>query len=390
MIAHSLIDTDRYKYTMMQLAYHHFPKADVEYHFKCRDEGVNLIPYMKEIEDELKHYCTLQLQADELDYMEHIGYKKTFLSFLKHFKPDFSYVSVERSHEEFGAIDIVVRGPWVETILFEIPVLYIVNEVYYRNTVVTDYNEGRRRLNLKISKVKELEAPLCNKLKIVEFGTRRRRSFEWQDEVVRTMKGSMPVQLVGTSNLYLAKKYDLAPKGTQAHEYWQACQVLGGNLRDFQKFALSKWIEEYKDDYLVALTDVLGVDPFFNDFGRFYAKAYDGLRHDSGDPFEFTNKALKHYEKLGIDPKSKEIMYSDGLNFDLVFKLLHSYHDKVNVSFGIGTNLTNDFNEKALSIVMKMTHCNGMPVAKLSDSPGKTMCKDIRYIEYLKYVFNIK
>ncbi|MCP4131361.1 MAG: nicotinate phosphoribosyltransferase, partial [bacterium] len=218
---------------------------------------------------------------------------------------------------------------------------------------------------------------------------RRRRSGEWQQQVIGTLAAEVPGNLTGTSNVYFAKKYNLRPIGTMAHEFLQASQALGVRLVDSQKFAFENWVQEYRGDLGIALSDVVGMDAFLRDFDLYFCKLFDGARHDSGDPYEWCDKLLAHYKKMGIDPKTKTAVFSDGLNFELARDLAKKYNGQIRIAFGIGTNLTNDFGEKALQIVIKMTECNGQPVAKISDSPGKSMCKDESFIKYVKKVFNI-
>ena len=199
----------------------------------------------------------------------------------------------------------------------------------------------------------------------------------------------MPQYFKGTSNVLLARDLGLVPIGTMAHEYLQTFQTLGVRLRDFQSAALEDWVQEYRGDLGIALTDVVGMDAFLADFDLYFAKLFDGLRHDSGDPFVWGEKALAHYAKLRIDAHTKRLVFSDGLDFDKSFALYRHFADRTQLGFGIGTNLTNDMGLKPLHIVMKLTHCNGQPVAKLSDSPGKTLCDDETFLAYLRQVFNV-
>lgn len=387
-IIQSLLDTDLYKLTMMQVVLHHFPGADVEYRFQCRSKDINLMPLMDEIKSEIKKLCTLRFTDSELDYLSDIYYLKSdFIQFLKLFQMNEDYVTV--NEDDKGQLGIKISGPWLQTILFEVPILAIVEEVYTRNLFSeVDFELGQKKLKEKTDFINNHS--LGNKLKIMEFGTRRRFSRDWQEKVLRHLKQNVEKTLVGTSNVYYAKELDIAPLGTMAHEYFQAFQALGPRLIDSQKEALDVWAKEYRGDLGIALTDVVGMDAFIRDFDRYFAKLFDGLRHDSGDPFEWSRKMLAHYQKLGIDPMTKSLVFSDGLDIPLAFKLLDEFHNEINIVFGIGTNLTNDVGIEPLSIVIKMTRCNGQPVAKISDSPGKTVCEDEGYLTYLKTVFEIK
>lgn len=370
---------------MMQIALHQFPGAMVEYRFKCRTEGVDLKPYADEIRKEVDHLCRLRLTRDELHYLSDISFFKVdFIEFLRIFQlnPEFVEINIE---PEFV---ITIRGPWVHTILFEVPILAIVSEVFYRNTQPQpNYDEGKKRLRDKIAFLKQQTA--VEGFKFTEFGTRRRFSGHWQEQIIHDLQAQLHENLVGTSNVLYAKKFGLKPIGTMAHEYLQACQSLGPRLAYSQIFALEKWAEEYRGELGIALSDVYGIDAFIRDFDLFFCKLFDGARHDSGDPFEWGEKLLAHYEKLNIDTKTKTFVFSDGLSFDLAIQLFKQFHERVNVMFGIGTYLTNDLGYPALQNVIKMVYCNGQPVAKVSDSPGKTMCPDASYLAYLKQVFKI-
>ena len=387
-IIRSLLDTDLYKLTMMQVVLHHFPAAEVEYSFKCRTENVGLMPLASEIRDEIDALCELKFTENEIHYLGSIYYLKSdFVQFLKLFQLNRSYVRIGKDEE--GQLEIKIVGPWLHTIMFEVPVLAIVEEVFARHHHAdVDLKEGQRRLIEKTELIKS--HPLGEKLKLMEFGTRRRFNRKWQKHVIEHLNRSVESNLVGTSNVYYAREIGLTPLGTMAHEYLQAFQALGPRLIDSQKTALDIWAKEYRGDLGVALTDVVGVDAFLRDFDRYFSKLFDGVRHDSGCPFEWARKMIGHYEKLGIDPKTKTLVFSDGLDIPLAFELLAEFHEVTNVVFGIGTNLTNDVGVKPLSIVLKMTQCNGQPVAKISDSPGKTMCKDEEYLTYLRKVYEIE
>lgn len=383
----SLLDTDLYKFTMQQTVYHQFPNAqEVEFHFKCRTKDVNLVQHIPEINRQLDWLCQLNFQQEELNYLRSLRYVKSdYADFLNLFHLQRKYVEVVALNDE--EIDVVIKGPWLHTILFEVPVLAIVNEIYFRNTQNKEtFLEGEKRLNDKIQVVKTAN----NKdFFFSDFGTRRRYSYEWQDKVVKKLKKEIPDNFTGTSNVYFAMKYNLIPIGTMAHEYLQACQALGPRLRDSQKFALEKWVQEYRGDLGIALTDVVGIDAFLNDFDLYFCKLFDGVRHDSGDPYEWAEKMLAHYKTMKIDAKTKSFVFSDSLDFPKALDLYKTFGDKAKTFFGIGTNLTNDLGYKPINIVLKMTECNGSPVAKISDAAGKTMCKNEAYLAYLKQVFDI-
>ena len=388
MIITSLLDTDLYKFTMMQVVLHQFPAAEAEFRYKCRTPGIDLWPYLEEIREEIRLLCTLRFSDEELAYLRTLRFMKSdFVDFLGLFHLPERCVTVERS-AVLGELDIQVKGPWLHTILFEIPILAIVNEVYFRNTQrQPDYPEGRRRLQEKIDLVQgRTDLP---DLRIADYGTRRRFSRLWHEEVLLTLKARMGEHLAGTSNVYFAMKHGLTPLGTMAHEYLQACQALGPRLRDSQTFGFESWAKEYRGDLGIALSDVYGMSAFLRDFDMYFCKLFDGARHDSGDPFEWGERLIEHYKRNRVDPRTKTLVFSDSLNFPLAIRLAERFANSCIVAFGIGTNLTNDLGYTPLQIVMKMVRCQGQPVAKLSDTPEKTMCDDVAYLTYLKQVFEI-
>ena len=389
MIINSLLDTDLYKFSMMQVVLHHYPAAQVEYRFKCRNPGVNLVPYIDEIRAELAALCSLRFSEVELDYLRSWRFiKSDFVDFLALFQLNTKYVSIEPAPTSHGEIEIRIVGPWLHTILFEVPLLAIVNEVYFRNTRPgLDLGEGRRRLHDKIALLRDTAG--YEGCRIADYGTRRRFSREWQGEVVATLREGLGEQLTGTSNVWLAWQLGLRPLGTLAHEYLQAHQALGPRLRDSQVAALETWAREYRGDLGIALSDVYGLSAFLRDFDMYFCKLFDGTRHDSGDPFEWGERVLAHYRANRVDPTSKVLVFSDGLDIPKVMQLYAHFRGRCQLAFGVGTNLTNDVGPSPLNIVIKMVRCNGQPVAKLSDSPGKNMCEDAAYVAYLRQVFEI-
>jgi nicotinate phosphoribosyltransferase len=389
MIVSSLLDTDLYKFSMMQVVLHQYPAAHVEYRFKCRNPGVNLVPYIDEIRTELHALCSLRFTEEELDYLRGWRFiKSDFIDFLALFQLNAKYVEITPSALGNGEIEIRICGPWLHTILFEVPLLAIVNEVYFRNTHPgLDLAEGRRRLREKISLLRG--TPGYGECRIADYGTRRRFSGAWHREVVSTLHEGLGPQLAGTSNVWLAWQTGLRPLGTLAHEYLQAHQALGPRLRDSQIAALEAWAKEYRGDLGIALSDVYGLTAFLRDFDMYFCKLFDGTRHDSGDPFAWGERVLAHYQANRVDPRSKILVFSDGLDIPKVMQLYEHFHGRCQLAFGVGTNLTNDVGPTPLNIVIKMVRCNGQPVAKLSDSPGKNMCEDDAYIAYLRQVFDI-
>jgi len=387
MIIESLLDTDLYKFTMMQVVLHQFPGAQVEYRFKCRNPGVDLARCIDEIRDEVAHLCTLRFAEDELAYLRGLRFiKSDFVDFLGLFQMNRKYVTVEPSLRGGGEIDVVVSGPWLHTILFEIPLLAIINEVWFRSTERSpDFVEGRRRLLDKTSLIHN--DPSLEGMRVADYGTRRRFSRRWHDEVIRGLSDQLGENFAGTSNVLFARRYGLTPLGTMAHEYLQACQALGPRLRDSQVYGFESWAREYRGDLGIALSDTYGMDAFLRDFDLYFCKLFDGARHDSGDPFDWGERLIAHYEAHRIDPRTKTLIFSDSLNVPLAIQLYRRFHARTRLAFGIGTNLTNDLGVTPLQIVIKMVRCNGQPVAKVSDSPEKTMCDDAGYLAYLRQVF---
>jgi nicotinate phosphoribosyltransferase len=389
-IVRSLLETDLYKFTMWQALLHRHPNAHGEYEFNCRNEPAFPLAELKEeVERELDHLCSIMFTEGEIEYLRGLRYiKNDFADFLTLFRFQRKFITVETDGPH---LRIRASGPIVHVMGFEIYVLYIVNELYFRRfDQQAALAEARKRLAAKIELLREFgrEPPRRNRFEFSDFGVRRRFSGEWHDEVVSTLVREVPQFFKGTSNVYLARKFRLIPIGTMAHEYMQAFQAFPVRLRDFQKAALEDWVQEYRGDLGTALTDVVGMDAFLADFDLYFAKLFDGLRHDSGDPVEWGEKAIAHYARLRIDPGTKRLVFSDALTLPKALSLYRHFAGRSLTGFGIGTNLTNDTPFKALNIVMKLVRCNGQPVAKLSDTPGKSQSTDPTFIAYLRQVFN--
>jgi nicotinate phosphoribosyltransferase len=388
----SLLDTDLYKFTMWQTMLHRHPQTQAEYTFVCRNEpAYPLADLVADVDRELDALCALSYRQDELAYLASLRFiRSDFVDFLRIFRFQREFIVARASAT--GGLEIVASGPQVHVMAFEIYVLSIVNELYFRRFDSTvAIAEGRRRLAAKIERLRqfEREPARLNPFEFFDFGVRRRFSREWHREVLVTLKREVPQFFKGSSDVLYARDLGLVPIGTMAHEYLQTYQTLGVRLRDFQRAALEDWVQEYRGDLGTALTDVVGMDAFLTDFDLYFAKLFDGLRHDSGDPVIWGEKALGHYEKLRIDAKTKRLVFSDGLDFEKSFGLYRHFADRAQLGFGIGTNLTNDMGLKTLHIVMKLTHANRQPVAKLSDSPGKLLCDDETFLAYLRQVFNV-
>ncbi|MCJ8160907.1 nicotinate phosphoribosyltransferase [Acinetobacter zhairhuonensis] len=394
-IIQSLLDTDLYKFTMLQVVLHKFPQTHSVYHFRCRnlDETVYpLVDILQDLNEQLDYLCQLRFKEDELQYLRSLRFiKSDFVDYLELFQLKRRFIHTGIDSE--GRLDIWVEGPMVQAMMFEIFVLAIVNELYFQRIRTPEVlEEGQRRLTAKIEFIQQCELqqrPEDPPFLVSDFGTRRRYSLAWQRHVIQAFHRAVPNVFRGTSNVLLAKELGISPIGTMAHEFLQAFQALDVRLRDFQKAALETWVQEYRGDLGIALTDVVGMDAFLRDFDLYFAKLFDGLRHDSGDPFVWGDKAYDHYQTLKIDSRTKMLTFSDGLNLNKAWALHQYFKDRFKVSFGIGTNLTNDMGQTPLNIVLKLVECNGQSVAKISDSPGKTMTDNDTFLAYLRQVFQI-
>lgn len=391
----SLLDNDLYKFTMLQAMLHQFPQTHGVYRFRCRNNNEAVYPLadIKEsLEQQLDMLCELRFLEDELDYLRGLRFMRSdFVDYLELFKLKRRFITV--STDSKGRLLIDIEGPMIQAMFFEVFVLAIVNELYFNAlSSPSVIEEGQRRLDEKVALLhhyaqqQNIDKP---PFKVADFGTRRRFSKSWQAHVVETLHKAEPKIISGTSNVYLAKQLGMTPIGTMAHEFMQAFQALDVRLRDSQKAALESWVHEYRGDLGIALTDVVGMDAFLRDFDLYFAKLFDGLRHDSGDPYIWGDKAIAHYQKLKIDPKTKILTFSDGLTLEKAWELHQYFKERIRTSFGIGTNLTNDMGITPINIVLKLVECNGQPVAKLSDSPGKTMINNDTYLAYLRQVFEV-
>lgn len=389
-IINSLLETDLYKFSMGQAIYHQFPSYETIWTFKCRNTDVFFTPEMvEEIKEQLKAYCSLRFTEDELQYLGKIEwFKKSYVDYLRLWQPRFEEFTITTDAPCGLAID--TDGTWLNTSMYEIPTLAIVNEVYFR--MQYDYNEllesFKERLDAKFGKVFNNELYIST---FSEFGLRRRLSAEAQELAVEKFSHLNDTKhsastFVGTSNVYLAKKFGLLPVGTMAHE-WIMCTGQGDHRHNpaySNYYALRAWVDEYGVLNGTALTDAITTDCFLRDFNKTYSTLFSGVRHDSGDPIEWGEKMIAHYEKLKLDPKQKTLLFSDSLDFEKADKIFQHFKGRAKVAFGIGTYIANDTKVPALNIVMKTTSCNGQDVAKISDTPGKGMCKNEAYVKYLK------
>lgn len=384
----SLLDTDAYKLHMQQAVFHQYPDVEVVAEFHCRSQE-DLRPYFDEVLQQIDHLCQLRFQPEELDYLGQLPFFETdYLEYLATFRFQQSNVEVRKDGEQ---LQITLRGKWLDVILWEVPLLAIISEIRGRRRYPqASVDQACQHLHHKLKLLKQDHPTLdMSGFSLIDFGTRRRFSKALQANIVDQLIEHFP-QFDGTSNYYLAFNKGLKPVGTQAHEWFQAHQQLSGELADSQQLALHNWIKEYPDTLGIALTDCINMDAFLRDFTPSLANTFLGLRHDSGDPIEWGEKAIAHYEKLGIDPKSKVLVFSDGLSLAKAIEIYQHFAQRIQTSFGIGTKLTCDIpNVDSLNIVLKLTACQGKPVAKISDEPGKSMCRDEAYLQALKQAFHL-
>ncbi|GLR09828.1 nicotinate phosphoribosyltransferase [Mixta theicola] len=384
----TMLDTDAYKLHMQQAVFHRYHDVTVTAEFRCRGDDLLGI-YADEISAQIALMSQLALTDDEYSWLAGLPFfKADYLDWLKAFRYNPEQVKV-RNHA--GKLDIRISGPWREVIMWEVPLLALISEVVHRHRSPQATPEmAVERLLEKISSFKQLTQNIdLSRFRLMDFGTRRRFSRDVQWAIVSTLQRDFP-WLVGSSNYDIARQLGITPVGTQAHEWFQAHQQISPVLANSQRAALQAWLDEYDDRLGIALTDCITMDAFLRDFGPGFATRYQGLRHDSGDPVEWGEKALAHYQKLDIDPHSKTLVFSDNLDFTKAVDLYRHFGQRTNVVFGIGTRLTCDIpGVKPLNIVIKLVECNGKPVAKLSDSPGKTICQDKAFVRALRKAFDL-
>ncbi len=309
------------------------------------------------------------------------------------------YVNVYVEDDE---LHIDIEGPWISTIWFEVPILAIVSEIHSRSRymLADAWKTGAKNLKDKIHELhtfsatknltKRNTAIKHQPLRIADFGTRRRFTREWQEQVIEDMMikiDNSNVEFVGTSNVMFAKQFDIKPIGTMAHEWFQGHQQQPNiQLSNHISASLESWVQEYRGDLGIALSDIVGFESFLRSFDMYFMKLFDGCRHDSGSPFDWGNQLIDHYQANNIDARTKTAVFSDGLDISKCIELYYHFASSIQLSFGVGTNLTNDMGVKALQIVIKMVECNHGPVAKMPDSIGKGMCEDKSFESYLRKV----
>ncbi|BCU48115.1 nicotinate phosphoribosyltransferase [Citrobacter amalonaticus] len=386
-VLHSLLDTDAYKLHMQQAVFHHYYDVQVAAEFRCRGDDLLGI-YADTIREQVNAMQHLRLQDEEYQWLSGLPFfKADYLNWLRDFRYNPQQVSISNDN---GKLNIRLTGPWSEVIMWEVPLLAVISELVHRyRSPEVGVAQALDTLETKLVDFSALTSSLdMSRFHLMDFGTRRRFSREVQQAIVKRLQQES--WFVGTSNYDLARRLSLTPMGTQAHEWFQAHQQISPELATSQRAALAAWLNEYPDQLGIALTDCITMDAFLRDFGSEFATRYQGLRHDSGDPVEWGEKAIAHYEKLGIDPHSKTLVFSDNLDLNKAVDLYRHFSSRVQLSFGIGTRLTCDIPQvKPLNIVIKLVECNGKPVAKLSDSPGKTICHDKAFVRALRKAFDL-
>ncbi|MGX5025833.1 nicotinate phosphoribosyltransferase [Enterobacter asburiae] len=386
-VLHTLLDTDAYKLHMQQAVFHHYNDVHVAAEFRCRGDDLLGI-YADSIREQVDAMQHLMLQDDEYHWLSGLPFfKADYLNWLRDFRYKPEQVTVTN---ENGKLDIRLEGPWREVIMWEVPLLAVISELAHRyRSPETGVEQAVASLENKLAAFSTLTEGLdMSRFRLMDFGTRRRFSRDVQEAIVKRLQ--LEPWFVGTSNYDLARRLNLTPMGTQAHEWFQAHQQISPDLANSQRAALAAWLEEYPNQLGIALTDCITMDAFLRDFGPEFAERYQGLRHDSGDPVEWGEKAIAHYQKLGIDPMSKVLVFSDNLDLAKAVELYRHFNARINLGFGIGTRLTCDIPQvKPLNIVIKLVECNGKPVAKLSDSPGKTICHDKAFVRALRKAFDL-
>ena len=368
----SLLDNDFYKITMQNAVIKRFPYAHARYAFINRGEHAFPEGFGEALRGEVDRMATLRLSDEEKRYLQTTCpyLDPTYLDFLAGFRYDPSEVTNEQQGSE---LSVVMEGPWYRTILWEVPLMALISELWYqlRGVSVSEDDEAliEQRTREKIELYRQ------HGLKIAEFGTRRRFSFAVHDRVVKALRHYGGEAFSGTSNVLLAMRHGVKPIGTHAHEWFMFHGARFG-FKMANSLALEHWVDVYRGDLGIALTDTFTTRAFFESFDKKFAKLFDGVRHDSGDPIEFADATIAHYQRLGINPLSKTIIFSDALTPEKVERIRAFCQGRIGMAFGIGTNFTNDIGVAPMNMVIKMVEARPegqgwLPVVKLSDVPTK-------------------
>jgi len=366
----SLLDNDFYKFTMQYAVVKLFPKAKAKYQFINRGKHVFPEGFAEKLTEAVSAMATLKLSNSEKQFFaETCPYiDPTYFDFLQGYRYNPEEVRIT---QHAGELSVKIEGFWYRTILWEVPIMSLICELYY------EMSDAKRVDDQQVMDIVDRKMDKYDKLKITiaDFGTRRRHSYAVHDLVIRTLKAHPSKTFIGTSNVHLAMKYGTKPIGTHAHE-WFMFHAAKYGYKMANLLGLENWSDVYRGDLGIALSDTYTTEAFFRQFDKKLTKLFDGVRHDSGDAIEFAKKTIKHYESKGIDPLSKTIIFSDGLDYDKVEKITNYCNGKIGYSFGIGTDFTNDVGLERMNIVLKMTESlpedgEWTPVIKLSDEPLK-------------------
>ena len=384
----SILDNDFYKITMQNAVVKLFPSEKVKYSFINRGKHHFPKGFDEELRKSVNAMAEMKLTKEEKEYLRNTCpyLDLPYLDFLAGYQYDPSEVQIVQTEND---LEVTVVGEWYRTILWEVPLLALISELHYvMNGIERDSDETVIRNTLE--KAEELDNLGVN---FAEFGTRRRHSYKVHDLVVDALTQNKSSKFTGSSNVHFAMNYGVKPIGTHAHE-WFMFHAAEYGFKMANALSLEHWVDVYRGDLGVALSDTYTTEVFFQQFDKKFAKLFDGVRHDSGDPIEFAEKTIAHYEQNGINPLFKYIIFSDGLNLEKVAEITHACRGKIGISFGIGTNLTNDVGVKPMNIVMKLIAAqsvNGdwVPTVKLSDEHGK-YTGDPKMIELAKEFLRIK
>ncbi|HWW39465.1 nicotinate phosphoribosyltransferase [Pedobacter sp.] len=366
----SILDNDFYKFTMQQGVIRLFPGAKARYQFINR--GKHMFPegFSQALRAAVDAMAQLKLSKEEKHFLQVTCpyLDPVYLDFLEGYRYNPEEVHIEQHGEQ---LEVHIEGLWYRSILWEVPIMSLICELYYTMTgaVRISNEEVMEVTRKKIEKYKALGVTFA------EFGTRRRYSYQVHRLVLQALKEHGEGSFIGTSNVHMAMLYQTKPIGTHAHE-WFMFHAARYGFKMANATGLENWVRVYRGDLGIALSDTYTTEVFFKQFDKMFSKLFDGVRHDSGDPLQFADQVIGHYNKLGIDPKTKVIIFSDGLNYDKAARIARYCQGKIGLSFGIGTNFTNDVGPQAMNIVIKMTQAQPQDgewtdVVKLSDEHGK-------------------
>jgi nicotinate phosphoribosyltransferase len=377
----SILEQDMYKLTMGQVVHFLFPSVSVEYGFINRGKTPFPVGFDKALRNEIKKLTELKTTKEEVEYLKTQTFlTPVYIDFLKNFQYDDSQVII---NQKGGELSIKVKGLWQTSIFWEVTLMATISELYFK---MTGQEAKSRPIREGVNKQKA-KALRGVGAKFADFGLRRRYSSDNHREVLEDLISEGGENLVGTSTVKYAMDYGITPIGTMAHEFIMAESALRG-LRYANRYAMEDWNRIYRGDLGIVLTDTFGMDAFLNDFDKGFAKTFDGVRHDSGDPRLFADRMITHYNSLGINPLHKNIVFSDGLNVEIAKELVRYCTGKIQCSFGIGTNFTNDVGVKALNMVIKLRTVNGIQVVKLGDGVGKET-GDAKAVDVAKWTFGL-